>query len=222
MHDIKQKAINLKQGETHEQIWDKVKEEIKPVLGNWMSDHFPSPEIWYEARINFIRSTAIWSMIGYVIGLGDRHGDNILIHQHTGEVTHVDFDCIFEKGAKLKIPEIVPFRLTQNIMDAFGIFKEKGVFQRNCEVVQRVLRKNSKNIVSFLDSFIHDPLIESQQNIKVEIKQALDIVKAKLHGQIKGDQIVSVTVEEQVEQVILNAMYDESLRKMYIGWMPWL
>jgi phosphatidylinositol kinase/protein kinase (PI-3 family) len=100
-------------------------------------------------------------MIGYVIGLGDRHGDNILIHQHTGEVTHVDFDCIFEKGAKLKIPEIVPFRLTQNIMDAFGIFKEKGVFQRNCEVVQRVLRKNSKNIVSFLDSFIHDPLIES-------------------------------------------------------------
>lgn len=67
-------------------------------------------------------------MIGYVIGLGDRHGDNILIHQHTGEVTHVDFDCIFEKGIKLKIPEIVPFRLTSNIMDAFGIFKEKGVF----------------------------------------------------------------------------------------------
>jgi phosphatidylinositol kinase/protein kinase (PI-3 family) len=51
-------------------------------------------------------------MIGYVIGLGDRHGDNILIHQHTGEITHVDFDCIFEKGAQLKVPEIVPFRLT--------------------------------------------------------------------------------------------------------------
>lgn len=187
-----------------------------------MADHFPSPEIWYEARINFVRSTAIWSMIGYVIGLGDRHGDNILIHQHTGEVTHVDFDCIFEKGAKLKIPEIVPFRLTQNIMEAFGIFKEKGVFQRNCEAVMRVLRRNSKNIVSFLDSFIHDPLIESQQNIKVEIKQALDVVKSKLHGQIKGDQSGSVTVEEQVEQVVLHAINDESLRKMYIGWMPWL
>ena len=99
-------------GETHTQIWQYVKDDIKPVLGTWMADHFPSPDIWYEARINFIRSTAIWSMIGYVIGLGDRHGDNILIHMHTGEVTHVDFDCIFEKGAKLKIPEIVPFRLT--------------------------------------------------------------------------------------------------------------
>lgn len=80
MQDIKAKAQAINKTDTHEEIWDKVKEEIKPVLGMWMSDHFPSPEIWYEARINFIRSTAIWSMIGYVIGLGDRHGDNILIH----------------------------------------------------------------------------------------------------------------------------------------------
>lgn len=112
MQDIKNKANQLKCGDTHTPIWQIVKEEVKPVLGSWMADHFPNPELWYEARINFIRSSAIWSMIGYVIGLGDRHGDNILIHNHTGEVTHVDFDCIFEKGARLKIPEIVPFRLT--------------------------------------------------------------------------------------------------------------
>ena len=42
----------------------------------------------------------------------------------------------------MKIPEIVPFRLTCNIMDAFGIFKEKGVFTKSSEVVLRVLRKN--------------------------------------------------------------------------------
>ena len=129
-------------GETHEQIWADLIMDTKPVLANWFADHYLVPDIWYEARLNFIKSTAIWSMIGYVIGLGDRHGDNILIHQHTGEVTHVDFDCIFEKGAKLKIPEIVPFRLTSNIMDGFGIFREKGVYQKSCEVVLRVLRKN--------------------------------------------------------------------------------
>ena len=123
-------------------------------------------------------------MIGYVIGLGDRHGDNILIHQHTGEVTHVDFDCIFEKGAKLKIPEVVPFRLTSNTMDAFGIFKEKGVFQKSAEVVLRVLRKNQSNILQFLYSFIHDPLIEADQNLKVAMDEALEVVKKKLNGQI--------------------------------------
>ena len=98
------------------------------MLASWFTEHFPSPDLWYEARANFIKSTALWSMVGYIIGLGDRHGDNILIHQHTGEVTHVDYDVIFEKGTKLKVPEIVPFRLTSNIMDAFGIFKEKGIF----------------------------------------------------------------------------------------------
>ena len=40
----------------------------------------------------------------------------------------MDFDCIFEKGLKLKVPEIVPFRLTANFMDTLGIFREKGVF----------------------------------------------------------------------------------------------
>ena len=161
---------------------------MKPVLGNWMADHFPSPEIWYEAKMNFIKSTAIWSIIGYIIGLGDRHGDNILIHSHTGEVTHVDFDCIFEKGAKLRVPEIVPFRLTANIMDAFGIFGEKGVFVKSCEIVLKVLRKNNKNIQSFLFSFIHDPLIEANNNVKVEIKDGLNTVSKKLNGQISSSE----------------------------------
>jgi len=222
MQDIKEKATNLRSGDTHKEIWEVLKDDIKPVLGQWMLDHYPSPDIWYEAKTNFIRSTAIWSMIGYVIGLGDRHGDNILIHNHTGEVTHVDFDCIFEKGKKLKVPEIVPFRLTSNIVDCFGIFKEKGTYQRTCEVVLRLLRKNSSNILSFLYSFIHDPLIENTQNIRVDINEALETVKKKLYGQINGEIGGSLTVEDQVEQVILQAINDDFLRKMYIGWMPWL
>lgn len=108
--------------------WNQVKASFKPVLGHWFAEHYPSPDLWYEARLNFVRTTAIWSVFGYFIGLGDRHGDNILVHQLTGEVTHVDFDCLFGKSAKLKIPDVVPFRLTQNIIDAFGILKEKGVF----------------------------------------------------------------------------------------------
>ena len=122
MQNIKKRATKAKFGDTHTQIWGNLKTEIKPVIGNWIEDNFPSPEIWYEAKMNFIKSTAIWSIIGYIIGLGDRYVYNILIHAHTGEVTHVDFDCIFEKGAKLRVPEIVPFRLTANIIDVFGIF----------------------------------------------------------------------------------------------------
>lgn len=47
---------------------------------------------------------------------------------------HVDFDCLFEKGLTLAYPEVVPFRLTPNMVDAFGITGHEGVFRRVCEV----------------------------------------------------------------------------------------
>ena len=49
-------------------------------------------------------------MVGHIIGLGDRHGENILIDTVSGECVHVDFDCLFDKGLLLGRPEVVPFR----------------------------------------------------------------------------------------------------------------
>lgn len=43
------------------------------------------------------RSAAVWSSVGHVVGLGDRHGENLLIHTESGECVHVDFDCLFDK-----------------------------------------------------------------------------------------------------------------------------
>lgn len=43
-------------------------------------------------------------------GLGDRHGENILVDQSNGDVVHVDFSCLFDKGLTLEKPEMVPFR----------------------------------------------------------------------------------------------------------------
>ena len=52
-------------------------------------------------------------MVGHVVGLGDRHGENILLDASSGECVHVDFSCLFDKGLTLQQPEVVPFRLTQ-------------------------------------------------------------------------------------------------------------
>ena len=38
------------------------------------------------------------SMVGYILGLGDRHGENVLYDSTTGDSVHVDFDCLFNKG----------------------------------------------------------------------------------------------------------------------------
>lgn len=63
-----------------------------PVLYWWFVRHFNDPHAWYEARLNFTLSAAAWSAVGHVIGLGDRHSENILVDVRSGCCVHVDFD----------------------------------------------------------------------------------------------------------------------------------
>lgn len=51
----------------------------------------------YNARLAYCRTTAVMSMVGYILGLGDRHGENILVDSTTGDCVHVDFNCLFNK-----------------------------------------------------------------------------------------------------------------------------
>ena len=48
--------------------------------------------------MNFTRSVAVNSIVGHILGIGDRHLGNILIDQGTGEVVHIDFGFVFEQG----------------------------------------------------------------------------------------------------------------------------
>lgn len=50
----------------------------------WWSS--PSCLEWWNITQTYARSTAVMSMIGYIIGLGDRHLDNVLVDLATGEV----------------------------------------------------------------------------------------------------------------------------------------
>ena len=119
--------------------WEAVSKGSKDVLWTYFIERFPYSDINIEARAKFIMSYSVWCIVGNIIGLGDRHSDNILIHTNTGESSHVDFDCIFDKGKTLPVPEIVPFRLTRNILDVFGVLKEKGLFTKTCEIVLKAL-----------------------------------------------------------------------------------
>ena len=38
------------------------------------------------------------SIVGYVIGLGDRHSSNILMDQASAEMIHIDLGVAFEQG----------------------------------------------------------------------------------------------------------------------------
>lgn len=64
------------------------------------------------------------------------------------------------QGKTLETPERVPFRLTQNLIDGLGVTGVEGVFRIACEVTMQLLRDNKDSLMSVLDAFIHDPLVE--------------------------------------------------------------
>lgn len=131
-----------------------------PLLWWWFQQNFHDPHAWYEARNRFTLSAAAWSAIGHVIGLGDRHSENILVDTKSGDCVHVDFDCIFDKGLNLPRPEVVPFRLTANMLDAFGPSGASGIYTDGLQTAMRTLRDNRDTLLSVLEPFLKDPVID--------------------------------------------------------------
>lgn len=192
---------------------------FKPVLYSWFIEYFPTPSAWYASRNAFVRTSAVMSMVGYVLGVGDRHGENILISQTNGDVLHVDFDCLFEKGLILRIPERVPFRLTHNIVDACGISGVEGTFRQSSEVTMQLLRGNEAILLNILEAFIHDPIMEWKNSKLGSPETTLAKIRAKIRG-ILEKEALPMSTSGQVNYLIQEATSSEHLCQMYFGWLP--
>ncbi|DBA66640.1 TPA: hypothetical protein ACH3X2_002209 [Trebouxia sp. C0005] len=117
-------------------------------------------EVWLERRTGYTRSTAVMSMVGYLLGLGDRHPSNLMLDRYSGKLLHIDFgDCFEASMNREKFPEKVPFRLTRMMTKAMEVSGIEGNFRFTCENVVRVLRSNKDSVMAMLEAFVHDPLI---------------------------------------------------------------
>ncbi|CAM8899357.1 unnamed protein product [Rhodiola kirilowii] len=203
-----------------------------PVFHKWFLNTFSEPAAWFRARLSYAHTTAVWCMVGHIVGLGDRHGENILFDSTTGDCVHVDFSCLFDKGLQLEKPELVPFRLTQNIIDGLGITGYEGAFLKVCEITLTVLRTHRETLMSILETFIHDPLVEwtkSHKSSGVEVQnphaqRAISNIEARLRGVVVGvgaAPSLPLAVEGQARRLIAEAVSHKNLGKMYIWWMPW-
>lgn len=139
-------------------VYRKATDKFPPVMRYFFLESSPDPDEWYARRLAYTRSTAAVSILGHVLGLGDRHGHNILLDKKTGEVVHIDLGVAFESGRILPIPEVVPFRMTRDVVDGMGITKTDGVFRRCCEFTLDALREDTYSIMTILDVLRYDPL----------------------------------------------------------------
>lgn len=70
-----------------------------------------------------------------------RHEVLNFLHKHLKILTLLLFNkmhCV--KGETFEVPEIVPFRLTHNMVNGMGPMGTEGLFRRACEVTMRLMR----------------------------------------------------------------------------------
>ncbi|KAE8377319.1 Serine/threonine-protein kinase tel1 [Aspergillus bertholletiae] len=217
-----------------------VTEHFHPVMKYFFMERFNNPDDWFSKRLSYTRSTAAISILGHVLGLGDRHGHNILLDERTGEVVHIDLGVAFEQGRVLPVPEVVPFRLTRDLVDGMGVTKTEGVFRRCCEFTLETLRQESYSIMTILGVLRYDPLYswtvsplrmkkmqdapeaedgppmlpgaadQRPSNEPSEADRALTVVAKKLGKTLS----VTATVNELIQQ----ATDEKNLAVLYCGW----
>lgn len=218
------------------QVFHTICSQVKPVLRHFFFETFVSSESWFNSRTTYTRGIAASSIVGYIMGLGDRHCNNILLDKQTGEPIHIDLGVAFDQGKQLPIPETVPFRLTRDIVDGFGITGTRGVFSKACEQTFRILRDHREHILAILDVLRWDPLYSwtisplTRKRLQEEgFKSHADDVAFGHDGSegarailVVSDKLVSngLSVEAIVRELIQDAIDPHNLALVYCGWCP--
>ena len=100
-----------------------------------------------ESMLNsYINSCAGYCVVTYILGIGDRHLENLMI-DNKGRLFHIDFGYILGKDPK---PYPPPIKLCKEMVDCMGgknspKFEE---FKQKCVNAYWVLRENAKVIVN--------------------------------------------------------------------------
>ncbi|WAR26259.1 MTOR-like protein [Mya arenaria] len=138
----------------------------------------PNSEVWFDRRTNYTRSLAVMSMVGYVLGLGDRHPSNLMLDRLNGKIIHIDFGDCFEVA----------------MVTGIG-----GNYKMTCESVMTVLRENKDSLMAVLEAFVYDPLLnwrlmDATTKAKPKAKRSAD--PSYSESQEQGDNFENVDLTQ--------------------------
>ncbi|UJR28997.1 hypothetical protein I4U23_010215 [Adineta vaga] len=136
--------------------------KLRPVFRYFFYEYYNKSNIWHRKKQAYAKSVATSSILGYIVGLGDRHVQNILIDTQTAEVIHIDLGVAFDQGKMLPIPETIPFRLTRDVIDGLGICGTQGLFKKSCEITLELMRQYADTLITIIEVFLYDPLYQWQ------------------------------------------------------------
>jgi phosphatidylinositol kinase/protein kinase (PI-3 family) len=99
-------------------------------LQNYVLDHNRLEKI-EDIKLRFSESLAISSALSYLLGLGDRHLDNIMITKN-GQIFHIDFGYLLDNPQFTQY--IAPsIKMTEDMIDFIG--GQKGIYYENFTMI---------------------------------------------------------------------------------------
>ena len=146
-----------------------------------------------EIRNNFIRSLAGYCIITYLLGIGDRHFDNILIRDD-GCLFHIDFSFILGNDPKFFSPEI---KITNDMIEALGgensdgftefknlVYKSYDILRMHSDIIYNLLylltKINTQNIdIINLRKEIYNRFLPGEYNSQARLQLKMVIGNSK-------------------------------------------
>lgn len=123
---------------------DVIRKIARMILGSWARVEWENPDVAAKSQV-FSRSLSGVCVATYVLGIGDRHNDNVLVRR-SGEFFQVEFDFLFGHfRSKFGIKrERAPFVLTPAMKDFVGTAPEDwDPFVERCQRAYNILRRNA-------------------------------------------------------------------------------
>uniref|UniRef100_A0A8C9TVK9 Phosphatidylinositol 3-kinase catalytic subunit type 3 n=1 Tax=Scleropages formosus TaxID=113540 RepID=A0A8C9TVK9_SCLFO len=187
--------------------------EVLATEGNIQSffrKHSPSDKGPYgissEVMDTYVKSCAGYCVITYILGVGDRHLDNLLLTK-TGKLFHIDFGYILGRDPKPLPP---PMKLSKEMVEGMGGMQSEQYqeFRKQCYTAFLHLRRYSNLILNLfslmVDANIPDIALEPDKTVKkVQDKFRLDLSdeEAVHYMQSLIDESVGALFAAVVEQI---------------------
>ncbi|ESO96748.1 hypothetical protein LOTGIDRAFT_143667, partial [Lottia gigantea] len=168
-----------------------------------------SPEAFHVLRCELVVTHATISICQYFLGIGDRHLSNFMINLKTGGMVGIDFGHNFGSATQfLPVPELMPFRLTRQIINLTLPLGIKGLLENTMIHTTRALRQDYDLLVNTMDVFVKEPSVdwlnfaEKQRNemlMTADDEESTWYPKQKLQyalRKFKGDNPCHITKDE--------------------------
>nr|CAA87094.1 phosphatidylinositol 3-kinase [Homo sapiens] len=165
-----------------------------------------------EVMDTYVKSCAGYCVITYILGVGDRHLDNLVLTK-TGKLFHIDFGYILGRDPKPLPP---PMKLNKEMVEGMGGTQSEQYqeFRKQCYTAFLHLRRYSNLILNLfslmVDPNIPDIALEPDKTVKkVQDKFRLDLSdeEAVHYMQSLIDESVHALFAAVVEQIHKFAQY---------------